>query len=124
MIEEIQALTPVIISSIVIIGGVAFYRIRTRLNIEKMKNVNRVKKQQDTFEGSIEKMIESAPDNLNQINSEIETLKAKGATPEMLKRLESEKNMLEYAVKYGDIAKPLLKPVSGIIEKVLGGIGK
>ena len=68
---------------------------------------------------------------LKQIDSEIATLqqraKEQNLTPEqekqMLARLMQERDMLSYAVKYGDIAKPFLKPIDKILNNFIGKIG-
>ncbi len=112
-----------VILSIITIGLLSWYRIRTGYKKEQMKAVGKEKKKGETFEGAIDSLLSSAPKNLKTIESEIETLKAKGATPDMLKRLESERDMLTYAVKYGDLAKPLIKPFGGLFTKILNSIG-
>ena len=69
--------------------------------------------------------------NLAQVESEIMTIRQeaikKGMTEEQVKpllaRLESEKDLLKLASKYGHLAKPLGGSVGKILEKVLGGIG-
>ena len=76
-------------------------------------------------------MISDAPSQLKQIDSEIATLqqraKEQNLTPEqekqMLSRLMQERDMLSYAVKYGDIAKPFLKPIDKILNNFIGKIG-
>ena len=112
-----------------------FCKIWYSHKIEVMKTQQKIKKQSETLESSLSKLIDDAPNNLKQINSEIATLREKAArehlTPEqtknLLARLESERSMLEYAVKYGNYAKPLIKPidklVSGLLAKVsnIGG---
>ena len=102
---------------------VAFYKIRTGLTIEKTKQKNKTIKHEQTFEGTIDKLIDNAPDNLRQIDSEIATLRAKGCTPDQLKRLEQEKQLLDYATKYGEIAKPVIKPFLKVFGKFVGGLG-
>ena len=51
----------------------------------------------------------------------------KGMTEEQVKpllaRLESEKDLLKLASKYGHLAKPLGSSVGKVLEKVLGGLG-
>ena len=48
-------------------------------------------------------------------------------TPEQVKgsveRLEREKDMLMIPAKYGDIAKPFLKPIDKIVSKFMGNMG-
>ena len=50
-----------------------------------------------------------------------------GINPEELKillsRLESERDMLKFATKYGKVFKPLGGTVGKVLEKVLGGLG-
>ena len=112
-----------VILSIIFIGALTYYRMRTSYRIQQMKELGKEKKKGETFEGAIGDLLNSAPKNLKTIESEIATLKAKGATPEMLKRLESERDMLVYAVKYGDLAKPLVQPLGKFFTKILNGIG-
>ena len=88
-------------------------------------------KETESFSGAINEMIDSAPKNLAQVESEIMTIRQeaikKGMTEEQVKpllaRLESEKDLLKLASKYGHLAKPLGGSVGKILEKVLGGIG-
>jgi len=76
-------------------------------------------------------MIDDAPAQLQQINSEIATLKEKAIrerlspeqTKSLLSRLESEKTMLEYATKYGDLAKMFVKPIGGFVNKITSQLG-
>ena len=133
MIHEI--ILPIIYVLIPIGSFLVFCKIWYSHKIEVMKTQQKIKKQSETLESSLSKLIDDAPNNLKQINSEIATLREKAArehlTPEqtknLLARLESERSMLEYAVKYGNYAKPLIKPidklVSGLLAKVsnIGG---
>ena len=123
---------PTWIILIIIFGSaIVYYRIRTSYKKEQMKEMGKQKKKDETFEGAIGGMLRDAPKNLTQIESEIASIRAQGlkdGIPEeqikkLTQRLESEKDMLTYAVKYGDMAKPLLKPLGLIINKVLGSIG-
>jgi hypothetical protein len=41
----------------------------------------------------------------------------------LLSRLLQERDMLSYAVKYGDLAKPFLKPIDKILNNFIGKIG-
>ena len=76
-------------------------------------------------------MISDAPGQLKQIDSEIATIQQKckleNISPEqekvLLSRLMQERDMLSYAVKYGDIAKPFLKPIDRILNNFIGKIG-
>ncbi len=110
----------------------AFYKIRTSYKIEQMKQQGKVDKKEQTLSGGITKMLNDAPKQLQTINSEIATLEEKclrqhitgTAKDDLLKRLYSERDMLTYAVKYGDIAKPFLKPLDSIVGGFLKNIGK
>jgi len=119
---EFSEVLPLFYVSIPVIGLLVWYKIRSSQQIFKMKEKNKNAKKEQTVEGSIDKLIDNAPENLKQIESEIATLKSKGCTPDQLKRLEQEKQLLELATRYGDFAKPLIKPVSKILNSVIGGI--
>ncbi len=118
--------------SIPIIGFCVWYKIRISYKISQLKQKKRIEKSEEGIEGSITKMIDNAPNQLKQIESEIATLQQKalkeGLTPEQTKsllgRLESERDMLSYAVKYGGIAKKFAKPADVIFNKFLGGLTK
>ena len=120
---EIVDILPVFYVLIPCVCLVAFYKIRTSLTIEKNRQKNKTIKHEQTFEGTIDKLIDNAPDNLRQIDSEIATLRAKGCTPDQLKRLEQERSLLEYATKYGEIVKPIAKPLSKVFGKFVSGLG-
>tara|TARA_R110002033_G_scaffold6868_2_gene26174 strand:- start:172 stop:543 length:372 start_codon:yes stop_codon:yes gene_type:complete len=120
---EITEILPIFYVLIPCICLVAFYKIRTGLTIEKTKQKNKSMKHEQTFEGTIDKLIDNAPANLKQIDSEIATLRAKGCTDDQLKRLEQERSLLEYATKYGEIVKPIAKPLSKVLGKFIGGLG-
>ena len=119
---EFSEVLPLFYVSIPVIGLLVWYKIRSSQQIFKMKEKNKSAKKEQTVEGSIDKLIDNAPENLKQIESEIATLKSKGCTPDQLHRLEQEKQLLELATRYGDFAKPLIKPVSKILNSVIGGI--
>ena len=119
---EFSEVLPLFYVIIPVIGLLVWYKIRSSQQIFKMKEKNKNAKKEQTVEGSIDKLIDNAPENLKQIESEIATLKSKGCTPDQLKRLEQEKQLLELATRYGDFAKPLIKPVSKILNSVIGGI--
>ena len=119
---EFSEVLPLFYVSIPVIGLLVWYKIRSSQQIFKMKEKNKSAKKEQTVEGSIDKLIDNAPENLKQIESEIATLKSKGCTPDQLKRLEQEKQLLDLATRYGDFAKPLIKPVSKILNSVIGGI--
>ena len=110
----------------------AFYKIRTNYKIEQMKQQGKTDKKEQTLSGGITKMLNEAPKQLQTINSEITTIEEKCLREhiptvkkdELLKRLYSERDMLQYAVKYGDIAKPFLKPLDSIVGGFLKNIGK
>ena len=119
---EFSEVLPLFYVTIPVIGLLVWYKIRSSQQIFKMREKNKSAKKEQTVEGSIDKLIDNAPENLKQIESEIATLKSKGCTPDQLKRLEQEKQLLELATRYGDFAKPLIKPVSKILNSVIGGI--
>ena len=120
-----------VVLSIVVIGLLKYASIRSRYKVTQLKQGKIQKKESESFSGAINEMIDSAPKNLAQVESEIMTIRAeavkKGMTEEELKpllsRLESEKDLLKLASKYGHLAKPLGGSVGKILEKVLGGIG-
>ena len=119
---EFSEVLPLFYVSIPVIGLLVWYKIRSSQQIFKMKEKNKNAKKEQTVEGSIDRIIDNAPESLKQIESEIATLRANGVTSDQLKRLEQEKMFLELAVRYGDFAKPLIKPVSKILNSVIGGI--
>ncbi len=104
------------------------FKIRTNYKIAQVKQQGKEDKKEESISGSINKFINDAPKQLKQIESEIATIQEKGRReriPEdqikkLTERLESEKDMLSYAVKYGGMAKPLIKPFDKIITKLLG----
>lgn len=120
-----------VILGIVIIGLLKFARIRSKYQIAKMNQTKKIEKEKETFAGSINNIIDQAPNQLQQIESEISTIRMeaikKGMTEEQIKpliaRLESERDMLSLATKYGGIVKPIAKPIGAIFEKLIGGIG-
>ena len=117
--------------SIAVIGLLKYASIRSRYKVTQLKQGKIQKKESESFSGAINEMIDSAPKNLAQVESEIMTIRQeaikKGMTEEQVKpllaRLESEKDLLKLASKYGHLAKPLGGSVGKILEKVLGGIG-
>ena len=113
-----------VILSIIVIGLLKYSSIRSTYKVAQVKQGKALKKESESFSGAINEMIDSAPKNLAQVESEIMTI---GMTEEQLKpllsRLESEKDLLKLASKYGHLAKPLGGSVGKILEKVLGGIG-
>ncbi len=130
--ELINIVIPFVWLIIPLIAIGVFYKIRTNYKIEQMKQQGKTDKKEQTLSGGITKMLNDAPKQLETINSEIATLEEKAlrnhVSPqqkdEMLKRLYSERDMLTYAVKYGDIAKPFLKPLDSIVGGFLKNIGK
>ena len=120
-----------VVLSIAVIGLLKYASIRSRYKVTQLKQGKIQKKESESFSGAINEMIDSAPKNLAQVESEIMTIRQeaikKGMTEEQLKpllsRLESEKDLLKLASKYGHLAKPLGGSVGKILEKVLGGIG-
>ena len=121
-----------VILGVITIGLLKYSKIRSKYQIAKMNGVKKIEKEKETFAGSINNIIDSAPKQLEQIESEIRTIRAecvkKGMTAEQMKpilaRLESEKDMLSLASKYGGIIKPIAKPIGTIFEKFIGGIGQ
>lgn len=128
---QFSDLIPVIALIIFVTGAIAWYKIRTSYKILQMKEVTKAKKKESTFEGTLEKMIDDAPAQLQQINSELATIHEKARrenlTEQQLKsltsRLESEKTMLEYATKYGEVAKMFVKPIGGFVNKITNSLG-
>ena len=120
-----------VVLSIAVIGLLKYASIRASYKVTKLKQGKIAKKESESFSGAINEMIDSAPKNLAQVESEIMTIIQeaikKGMTEEQVKpllaRLESEKDLLKLASKYGHLAKPLGGSVGKILEKVLGGIG-
>jgi hypothetical protein len=120
-----------VILSIVVIGLLKYSSIRATYKVAQVKQGKIQKKETESFSGAINEMIDSAPKNLAQVESEIMTIRGeavkKGMTEEelqpLLARLESEKDLLKLASKYGHLAKPLGGSVGKILEKVLGGLG-
>ena len=108
-----------------------YFSIRATYKVQEVKQGKIKQKENESFSGAINEMIDSAPKNLAQVESEIMTIRGeavkKGMTEEQLKpllaRLESEKDLLKLASKYGHLAKPLGGSVGKILEKVLGGLG-
>jgi len=120
-----------VVLSIIVIGLLKYAKIRASYKVTKLKQGKIQQKESESFSGAINEMIDSAPKNLAQVESEIMTIRQeaikKGMTEEQLKplisRLESEKDLLKLASKYGHLAKPLGGSVGKILEKVLGGLG-
>jgi len=120
-----------VILSIVVIGLLKYSSIRATYKVQEVKQGKIKQKENESFSGAINEMIDSAPKNLAQVESEIMTIRGeavkKGLTEEQVKpllaRLESEKDLLKLASKYGHLAKPLGGSVGKILEKVLGGLG-
>lgn len=117
--------------TIVIVGIViiAWFRIRTNYKIAQVKQEGKLKKNEESIAGSINKLIDDAPNNIRQIESEILTIeqaaRKQGRTQsqidELTSRLKSERDMLNFPAKYGKQMKPFLKPLDRIVNKVLGG---
>ena len=120
-----------VILSIIVIGLLKYSSIRATYKVVQLKQGKVKQKESESFSGAINEMIDSAPKNLAQVESEIMTIRQeaikKGMTEDQVKpllaRLESEKDLLKLASKYGHLAKPLGGSVGKILEKVLGGIG-
>ena len=120
-----------VILSIIVVGLLKYSSIRATYKVAQVKQGKVKQKESESFSGAINEMIDSAPSNLAQVESEIMTIRAnaakQGMTEEQVKpllaRLESEKDLLKLASKYGHLAKPLGGSVGKILEKVLGGLG-
>jgi len=104
------------------------FRIRTNYKIAQMKQQGKQDAKEETISGSINSFFNSAPKQLEQLDSELATLRAQAIkehlTPEQTKallgRLQSERDMLVYAVKYGKMVKPFIKPFDKIATKLIG----
>ena len=120
-----------VVLSIIVIGLLKYAKIRASYKVTEIKQGKVKQKESESFSGAINSMIDSAPSNLAQVESEIMTIRQeavkKGMTEEQLKplisRLESEKDLLKLASKYGHLAKPLGGSIGKVLEKVLGGLG-
>ena len=129
--QIIEIAVPFLWLIIPMIGLISFYKVRTNYKVQQLKVDGKERKKEETISGGISKMISDAPSQLKQIDSEIATIqqkcKAENITPEqekvLLSRLMQERDMLSYAVKYGDIAKPFLKPIDRILNNFIGKIG-
>ena len=94
-----------VILSIVTIGLLKYAKIRSTYKVAQVKQAKTMKKESESFSGAINEMIDSAPKNLAQVESEIMTIRQeaikKGMTEEQVKpllaRLESEKDLLKLA---------------------------
>lgn len=110
---------------------IGFYKIRTNYKIAQLKEEKKVKKSEESISGGLAKMIGDAPNQLKQINSEIATIEEKckrenvseTTKKELLSRLYQERDMLQYAVKYGGLAQPFLKPIDKIVNNLLSKVG-
>ena len=129
--QIIEIAVPFLWLIIPMIGLISFYKLRTNYKVQQLKTEGKERKKEETISGGISKMISDAPSQLKQIDSEIATIQQKckleNVTPEqekvLLARLMQERDMLSYAVKYGDIAKPFLKPIDKILNNFIGKIG-
>ena len=63
-----------IILGFLIIGLLCFVKIRSVKQIVQIKEEKKERKKEETFAGSISKMIDDAPKNLKQIESDIATI--------------------------------------------------
>lgn len=131
-LEELLNWIPIfVILGIILTGIILWRRASMNYRIEELKQQKAQIKKQETFEGSITDLIDTAPEKIKQVESEIMTIKReaakKGLTSEQTKavvsRLESELDGLQYLVKYGKYAKPIIKPLGGLLEKFIGRIG-
>ena len=129
--QIIEIAVPFLWLIIPMIGLISFYKVRTNYKVQQLKTEGKERKKEETISGGISKMISDAPSQLKQIDTEIATIQQKckleNITPEqqkvLLARLMQERDMLSYAVKYGDIAKPFLKPIDRILNNFIGKIG-
>ena len=129
--QLLDIVLPLVWLVIPMIGLIGFYKVRTNYKIQQLKVEGKEKKKEESISGGISKMISDAPSQLKQIDSEIATIqqkcKVEGITAEqekvLLSRLLQERDMLSYAVKYGDLAKPFLKPIDKILNNFIGKIG-
>ena len=129
--QIIEIAVPFLWLIIPMIGLISFYKVRTNYKVQQLKTEGKERKKEETISGGNSKMISDAPSQLKQIDSEIATIQQKckleNVTPEqekvLLARLMQERDMLSYAVKYGDIAKPFLKPIDKILNNFIGKIG-
>ena len=130
--QIIDIVIPFLWLTIPLIALISFYKIRVNYKVQQMKIDNKESKKAETISGGISKMINDAPSQLKQLDSELATLnqraKEQNLTPDQLKqmtsRLNQERDMLQYAVKYGDLAKPFLKPIDKILNNFLGKMGQ
>ena len=114
---------------IIIIGIIAWFRIRTSYKKAQLKQEGKLKKEEESIAGSIGKLIDDSQGNIKQIDSEILTIeeaaRKQGRTQtqidELTSRLRSEKDMLMIPAKYGKQMKPFLKPLDKFVNKILGG---
>lgn len=129
--QIINIVVPLIYVIIPIIGLIAFYRIRTNYKIAQLKEEKKIKKSEESLSGGISKMINDAPAQLKQIESEIATIEEKclreklpeTTKKELLSRLYQERDLLRYATKYGNVVQPFLKPIDKIVNNLLSKVG-
>ena len=129
--EIINIVVPFLWLIIPAISLLGFYRIRTNYKIAQLKENKKIQKSEESISGGISKMLADAPSQLKQIESEIATIEEKCKrenipeikAKELLSRLNQERDMLRYAVKYGDLAKPFLKPIDKIVNNLIGKFG-
>ena len=129
--QIIDIVVPFLWLIIPVVSLLGFYRIRTSYKIAQLKEDKKVKKSEESISGGISKMIADAPSQLKQINSEIATIEEKclrehvteQQKKELLSRLYQERDMLQYATKYGNLVTPFLKPIDKIVNNLLGKIG-
>ena len=125
IIEEIPFFTEFIIIGLVLGFGYGF----TKLFLNHLKDRTKIRKrdqQKAEKETGIEDEIDSYLDNVGSIGNKIETeinyLKEKGATPEQLKSLESKLDLAHKVQQYEPIIrlgkKPILKVLMRFLDKV------
>ena len=125
ILEEIPFFTEFVIMGLVLGFGYGF----TKLFLNHLKDRTKIRKrdqQKAEKETGIEDEIDSYLDNVGSIGNKIETeinyLKEKGATPEQLKSLESKLDLANKVQQYEPLIrlgkKPVLKVLMRFLDKV------
>ena len=107
------------------------FKIRTSYKIAQLKALGIEKKKESSIEGSLMKLIDDAPKQIEQIDREIANSRINAQktvmTPDQLKgsieKIHSEKDMLMIPAKYGEVAKPFLKTIDKVASNFLKGFG-
>ncbi len=118
---ELAPVLPLIYATVLGSLGIIFYKVRSANKLKVTRITQTKKKSESSLEGQLEKMIDDAPNTIKQLDMLIAEQKKAGVTEDQLKGLYSKRQMLEYAANYGELAKPLVKPLAGMIGK-LGNI--